>query len=32
MKNWGIIKEESENHDTTVYFTFEEGVQNQLLL
>ena len=30
MKNWGIIKEESENHDTTVYFTFEEGVQNQL--
>ena len=30
MKNWGIIKEETENHDSTVYFTFEEGVQNQL--
>ena len=30
MKNWGIIKEETKNHDSTVYFTFEEGVQNQL--
>ena len=30
MKNWGIIKEETENHDSTVFFTFEEGVQNQL--
>ena len=30
MKSWGIIKEETENHDSTVFFTFEEGVQNQL--
>ena len=30
MNSWGIIKEETENHDTTVYITFKEGVQNQL--
>ena len=30
MKNWGLIKEESRNHDTTVYITFKSGVQNQL--
>ena len=30
MKNWGIIKEATADKDTTVYFTFKEGVQNQL--
>lgn len=30
MKNWGIIKEGTEDKDTTVYFVFKEGVQNQL--
>ena len=30
MNSWGIIKEGTENHDTTVYITFKEGVQNQL--
>lgn len=30
MKNWGIIKEATSDKDTTVFFTFEEGVQNQL--
>lgn len=30
MKNWGIIKEETRDHDTTIYFSFREGVQNQL--
>ena len=30
MKNWGIIKEETRDNDTTIYFSFREGVQNQL--
>ena len=30
MESYGLIKEESRNHDTTVYITFKEGVQNQL--
>lgn len=30
MKSWGIIKEESADKDTTVYFVFKDGVQNQL--
>ena len=30
MKEWGMIKEESADKDTTIYFTFREGVQNQL--
>lgn len=30
MKEWGIIKEETADNDTTVFFTFREGVQDQL--
>ena len=30
MKSWGIIKEETADKDTTVFFTFRDGVQNQL--
>lgn len=30
MKNWGCIKEETVDKDTTIYFTFEDKVQNQL--
>lgn len=30
MANWGMIKEESKDNDTTVYFEFADGVQNQL--
>lgn len=30
MESWGMIKEETANRDTTVYFAFKEGVQNQL--
>ena len=30
MKNWGIIKEETRDNDTTIYFSFRDGVQNQL--
>lgn len=30
MKSWGIIKEETKDNDTTIYFSFREGVQNQL--
>lgn len=30
MKSWGIIKEETADKDTTVYFVFTSGVQNQL--
>lgn len=29
MKSWGLIKEETRNRDTTIYFSFENGVQNQ---
>lgn len=27
---WGLIKEESADYDTTIYFEFPNGVQNQL--
>ncbi|MBS5853627.1 MAG: LPXTG cell wall anchor domain-containing protein [Clostridium sp.] len=30
MKEWGMIKEETKDNDTTVFFQFREGVQNQL--
>ena len=30
MKNWGVIKEESRDNDTTIYFSFRDGIQNQL--
>ena len=30
MKGWGVIKEETANQDSTVYFVFKDGVQNQL--
>ena len=31
MKNWGMIKNGTEDHDTTMYFTFNNAtVQNQL--
>lgn len=30
MKSWGIIKEGTEDYDSTVYFMFKKGVQNQL--
>ncbi len=30
MKSWGMIKEETADQDTSIYFTFREGVQNQL--
>ena len=30
MKSWGVIKEQTTDHDSTVYFVFKEGVQNQL--
>lgn len=31
FQSWGLIKEESRDEDTTVYFSFVEGVQNQLM-
>ena len=30
MKNWGVIKETSKDNDTTVFFSFKNGVQDQL--
>ena len=30
MFDWGVIKEETHNQHSTVYFTFRDGVQNQL--
>ena len=30
MESWGMIKEETVNNDTTVYFAFKDGIQNQL--
>lgn len=30
MESWGMIKEETAHNDTTVFFTFRSGVQNQL--
>lgn len=29
MKNWGFIKEISKDNDTTIYFSFKDGIQNQ---
>lgn len=29
MKNWGIIKESTKDNDTTIFFSFEDGVQSQ---
>ena len=31
FKEWGMVKEESREQDTTVYFSFTSGVQNQLM-
>jgi uncharacterized surface anchored protein len=31
FKEWGMIKEESRDQDTTIYFSFANGVQNQLM-
>ena len=30
MKEWGLIKDGTQDKDTTVYFQFKQGVQNQL--
>jgi len=30
MKSWGFIKEESKDNDTTIFFSFKDGVQDQL--
>ena len=30
FESWGMIKEETRDYDTTIYFTFRDGVQNQL--
>ncbi len=30
FESWGVVKGGTENRDTTVYFTFKTGVQNQL--
>ena len=30
FKNWGLVKEETTDRDTTVYFQFDDGVQDQL--
>lgn len=29
MKNWGMIKEDTKDNDTTIFFSFEDGVQSQ---
>ena len=31
FQSWGLVKEESKDQDTTVYFSFKTGVQNQLM-
>ena len=31
FQSWGLIKEESRDQDTTVYFSFTTGVQDQLM-
>lgn len=31
FQSWGMVKEESRDQDTTVYFSFNSGVQNQLM-
>lgn len=30
MKEWGMIKDGTQDNDTTIYFTFPNGVQDQL--
>lgn len=30
FKNWGMVKEETKNNDTTVYIEFADGVQDQI--
>ena len=30
MKQWGMIKEETMDYDTSIYFTFPNGVQKQI--
>ena len=30
FKSWGLIKEDTQDHDTMIYFEFRDGVQNQL--
>ena len=30
MKSWGMIKEKTQDNDTTIYFTFNNGFQSQL--
>lgn len=31
FQSWELVKEESKDQDTTVYFSFKTGVQNQLM-
>ena len=31
FQSWGLVKEESKDQDTTVYFSFKTGDQNQLM-
>ena len=31
FQSWGLVKEESKDQDTTVYFSFKTGVQDQLM-
>ncbi len=30
LKSWGLIKDETKETDTTIYFSFRDGVQDQL--
>lgn len=30
FKEWGLIKDGTKDNDTTIYFTFADGIQNQL--
>lgn len=30
FQSWGMVKGETEEHDTTVYFEFPSGIQDQL--
>ena len=30
MKSWGVIKENSKDNNTTIFFSFKDGVQDQL--
>ena len=31
FQSWGLVKEESKDQDTTVYFSFKTGIQDQLM-